>query len=220
MENKLFSIFFVSTAGSALGATGHLLLKHFRRLPDFHPQRALAPVLAVGFFLAAAAVAPAASNVKPPESVSPTALLKEERALPAVYAQWISGPVSYLITSRERAAFLRLTSNIGRDQFIQQFWAQRNPDPSLPVNGFKEEFYRRVDFANRHFASSVPGWKTDRGYIYIAYGPPDEIAVNRKPEPGALAVQTWTYQEFKANGNQGSITFVDRTGDGDFRIMP
>ena len=60
-------------------------------------------------------------------------------------------------------------------KFIEQFWERRNPDPGASENKFKEEHYRRIAYANEHFAASRPGWKTDRGHLYIIYGPPDEI---------------------------------------------
>jgi GWxTD domain-containing protein len=100
-----------------------------------------------------------------------------ERApnLPGWYEQWPSEEVPYLITNEERAAFEKLPTDDERQLFIQQFWDRRNPKPGSAENEFKEEYYRRIAYANEHFAANVPGWKTDRGRIYIMYGPPDEI---------------------------------------------
>src|SRR5580698_8759663 len=98
--------------------------------------------------------------------------LHDELASP--YKKWLDEDVVYIITPEERSAFLRLQTNEEREQFIEQFWLRRNPDPDSPENTFKEEHYRRIAYANEHFASGIPGWKTDRGRIYIMWGPPDE----------------------------------------------
>ena len=81
----------------------------------------------------------------------------------------------YIITDEERQAFKRLTTDEEREQFIEQFWLRRDPTPDTAENEFKEEHYRRIAYANEHYASGIPGWKTDRGRIYITFGPPDEI---------------------------------------------
>ncbi|HXY00689.1 MAG TPA: GWxTD domain-containing protein, partial [Candidatus Limnocylindrales bacterium] len=92
-----------------------------------------------------------------------------------VYGDWLREDVPYIISDEEKAAFLRLETNEERDQFIEDFWRRRNPDPESLENTFKEEHYRRIAYANEHFASGIPGWKTDRGHVYILWGPPDEI---------------------------------------------
>jgi len=91
------------------------------------------------------------------------------------YKKWLDEDVTYIITPEERSAFLRLQTNEEREQFIEQFWLRRNPDPDSPENTFKEEHYRRIAYTNEHYASGIPGWKTDRGRIYIMWGPPDEV---------------------------------------------
>jgi GWxTD domain-containing protein len=97
----------------------------------------------------------------------------EQKASP--WQKWLNEDVVYLISDQEKAAFERLKTDEERQQFVEQFWARRDPTPDTPENEFKEEHYRRIAYANNHFASKVPGWKTDRGRIYILYGPPDEI---------------------------------------------
>jgi GWxTD domain-containing protein len=102
----------------------------------------------------------------------------ERQARPAEsspYKKWLDGPVSYIINPREREAFESLTTDEERDMFIRQFWERRNPTPGSTANNFKEEFYRRVKFADAHFNVGYPGWKSDCGHIYILYGPPDEV---------------------------------------------
>ena len=98
-----------------------------------------------------------------------------EKELDSQYKKWLNEDVVYIITPEEKGAFLHLSTNEEREQFIEQFWQRRNPDPDSPENTYKEEHYRRIAYANEHFASGIPGWKTDRGRIYIMWGPPDEI---------------------------------------------
>ena len=134
------------------------------------------------------------------------AQLKREMESP--YRKWLNEDVSYIITDEERAAFKRLQTDEEREQFIENFWLRRDPTPDTVENEFKEEHYRRIAYANEHFASGVPGWKTDRGRIYIVYGPPDEIEdhssggfYERPPEEAAArrpptrssngAIDTW-----------------------------
>ena len=82
--------------------------------------------------------------------------------------------MAYIITDAERNAFKSLQSDPELEHFIEQFWQRRDPTPGTVENEFKEEHYRRIAYANDHFAGGIPGWKTDRGRIYITYGPPDE----------------------------------------------
>src|SRR5208282_2436691 len=91
------------------------------------------------------------------------------------YRTWLNEDVPYIISPEERTAFLQLATNEEREQFIEQFWLRRSSNPDMPDNDFKEEHYRRIAYANEHFASGIPGWKTDRGRIYIIWGAPDEI---------------------------------------------
>ena len=97
--------------------------------------------------------------------------LKEE--LKGPYKKWVNEDVHWIITDEELKAFKSLSNDEERDNFIEQFWLRRNPNPDSPENEFREEHYRRIAYANEHFAAGKPGWKTDRGHIYIAYGPPD-----------------------------------------------
>ena len=91
------------------------------------------------------------------------------------FRKWISEDVSYIISDEERATFKRLQTGEEMEQFIEQFWMRRDPTPDTAENEFKEEHYRRIAYANERYASGIPGWKTDRGRIYITFGPPDEI---------------------------------------------
>jgi len=100
---------------------------------------------------------------------------KTLKELEGPYRTWLNEDVIYIIAPEERSAFLQLETNEEREQFIEQFWLRRSSNPDLPDNDFKEEHYRRIAYANEHFASGIPGWKTDRGRIYIIWGKPDEI---------------------------------------------
>src|SRR5215471_8931599 len=95
---------------------------------------------------------------------------KALKELDAQYKQWLNEDVVYIISPEERTAFLQLSTSEEREQFIEQFWLRRSSNPDLPENDFKEEHYRRIAYANEHFASGIPGWRTDRGRIYIIWG--------------------------------------------------
>ena len=102
-----------------------------------------------------------------------TQALKQE--LSKTYKKWLDEDVVYIISDEERKAFKQLSNDEERDKFIEAFWQRRDPTPDTEENEYKEEHYRRIEYANEHFAAGVPGWKTDRGRIYIMYGPADEI---------------------------------------------
>src|SRR5215469_5736663 len=97
------------------------------------------------------------------------------KELKGSYKSWLEQDVAYIISDEERKAFKNLSNDEEREAFIESFWQRRNPNPDSPENEFREEHYRRIQYANDHFAAGKPGWKTDRGHIYIAYGPPDSI---------------------------------------------
>ncbi|HUP04198.1 MAG TPA: GWxTD domain-containing protein [Bryobacteraceae bacterium] len=131
------------------------------------------------------------------------------------YRKWLLEDVAYIIDNEERGAFLSLKTNDERERFIEQFWQRRDPTPGTVENEFKEEHYRRIAFANDHFASAdLPGWKSDRGRIYIQYGPPDSIDNPRDSGGGALPYQVWTYRFIEGIGQNVVIRFKDLTGNG------
>src|SRR6476469_4801553 len=98
--------------------------------------------------------------------------LKQE--LGKVYKKWLDEDVRWIITDEERNAFKQLSNDEERDNFVEGFWLRRDPTPDTVENEFKEEHYRRIAYANEHFAAGIPGWKSDRGRIYITFGPADE----------------------------------------------
>jgi GWxTD domain-containing protein len=198
---------------AAVAATGANLVKRIHRLLYPRTRGAWAPFVAVLILVLTAAATVAAWPAKPPQSKAGSKQQEAERALEPAYSKWLNEDVAYIIDQDEWTAFLGLTTNEERDKFVEQFWERRNPSPGAP-NKFKEEHYRRLGYANEHFASGVPGWKTDRGHIYILYGPPDELEVHPH------RTEIWLYHHVKGVGDNTAFTFVDSTGRGDFRVSP
>jgi GWxTD domain-containing protein len=154
--------------------------------------------------------------------------LKQE--LSSTYKKWLNEDVRYIITPEEMSAFKQLSNDEERDQFIEQFWLRRDPTPDTPENEFKEEHYRRIAYANEHFAAGIPGWRTDRGRMYIVWGPPDEIdahpsggAYNRPMEEGGGETSTypfedWRYRYLEGVGQEVIMEFVDTCSCGDYHL--
>jgi GWxTD domain-containing protein len=207
----------------AIAATGGYLMKRIHRLlyPK-QPNGALAPLLAVAIFLATAAASLAAWQSEPSNYGTPAMQAQVNGTVTSSYSKWLDEDVIYIIDDAERAAFQGLTTDEERNRFIEQFWLRRNPTPGSPQNKFKEEHYRRIAYANQHFrtASGAPGWQTDRGHMYIVYGPPDGIESHPKGPQRPFAAEIWLYRQVEGIGNNVSITFVDRTGRGDFHVAP
>ncbi|MBV9341488.1 MAG: GWxTD domain-containing protein, partial [Acidobacteria bacterium] len=153
-----------------------------------------------------------------------------EKELMGPWKKWLNEDVVYIITDEEKQAFKRLKTDEERQQFVEQFWLRRDPTPDTEENEFKEEHYRRIAYANDHYASGIPGWKTDRGRIYIAYGPPDEIdshpsggSYERPIEEGGGETSTypfedWRYRYIEGIGTNIVIEFVDPTMSGEYHI--
>jgi GWxTD domain-containing protein len=182
-----------------------------------------------------------ASATKPPDAVDPLKkpvnekqrkknerALKQELSRP--YKKWLDEDVSYIITDEERAAFKQLSNDEERDAFIEAFWQRRDPTPDTEENEFKEEHYQRIAYANEHFAAGVPGWKTDRGRIYIVFGKPDEIeshpsggTYERPMEEGGGETSTfpfeqWRYRYIEGIGQEVIIEFVDTCMCGEYHM--
>jgi GWxTD domain-containing protein len=154
--------------------------------------------------------------------------LKQELESP--YKKWLNEEVVWIITDEERKAFSRLQTDEERQQFIEQFWLRRDPTPDTEENEFREEHYRRIAYANEQFASGIPGWKTDRGMIYIKYGPPDEReehptggTYDRPIEEGGgtttvYPFEKWRYRYIEGIGTDVNIEFVDTTMTGEYHM--
>jgi GWxTD domain-containing protein len=155
---------------------------------------------------------------------------KLRKELETPYRKWLTEDVTYIITNEERQAFKKLQTDEERDQFIEQFWLRRDPTPDTVENEFKEEHYRRIAYANEHFASGIPGWKTDRGRFYIMYGPPDEIESHpaggtyERPidegggETSTYPFEQWRYRYIEGIGTNIILEFVDPSNSGEYHF--
>jgi GWxTD domain-containing protein len=182
-------------------------------------------VCAVGLLLAAS---PAFTRG---QSGSPTddRLIREEQE--DYFQKWLSQDVVYIISPEERDVFRNLTTPEEKEQFIEQFWFRRDPDPRTSFNEFKEEHYRRIAYSNETFASGEPGWMTDRGRIYIIHGPPDQIEArpaggvyDRPMREGGGSTSTypfevWWYRYLPGVGSDIELEFVDRNGGNQYRLV-
>jgi GWxTD domain-containing protein len=154
--------------------------------------------------------------------------LKQE--LSKTYRKWLDEDVRWIITDEERSAFKQLSNDEERDAFIENFWLRRDPSPDTVENEFKEDHYRRIAYANEHFAAGIPGWKTDRGRIYIMYGPADQVeshpsggAYERPIEEGGGSTSTypfedWRYRYIEGIGQEVIIEFVDTCMCGEYHM--
>jgi len=156
------------------------------------------------------------------------AALKKELETP--WKKWLNEDVAYIITDEERKAFKQMNTDEEREQFVEQFWLRRDPTPDTVENEYKEEHYRRIAYANEHFASGAPGWKMDRGRIYITFGPPDER--DEHPSGGTYSrpvaegggetttfpFEDWRYRYIEGIGNDVNIEFVDTTMTGEYHM--
>ncbi len=146
------------------------------------------------------------------------------------YKKWLDEDVVYLVTPDERAVFEKLTTDHERDRFIEQFWLRRDPDPSTAENEFKLEHYRRIAYVNERYFSGIPGWKSDRGQIYIKFGPPDSI--ERQPAGGlyrrrnsegggettVFPFERWWYAHIDGIGDDVELEFVDVNRSNEYRL--
>ena len=146
------------------------------------------------------------------------------------YRKWLDEDVIYIITDEERQAFKQLSNDEERDNFIEAFWQRRDPTPDTEENEYKEEHYQRIAYANEHFAAGVPGWRTDRGRIYIVFGKPDEIESHpaggtyERPmdegggETSTLPFEDWRYRYIDGIGQEVIVEFVDTCQCGEYHM--
>jgi GWxTD domain-containing protein len=191
------------------------------------------------FGVASAQTAPAAassssSNETVSKPLTPKQIKKKqkelEKELAGPWKKWMNEDVLYIITDEEKQSFKRLKTDEERQSFVESFWLRRDPTPDTEENEYKEEHYRRIAYANDHYASGIPGWKADRGMIYIKYGPPDEIdshpsggSYERPIEEGGGETSTfpfedWRYRYIDGVGTNVMIEFVDTTMSGEYKI--
>ena len=182
-------------------------------------------------FVFALAVAASPGVFAQPETQDPSTKPRNVKPeLKKAYKDWLDKDVTYIITDEERKAFKKLANDDERERFIEEFWRRRDPDPDTDENEFKEEYYERIAYANEHFSSGIPGWKTDRGRIWIMYGKPDGRethpmggAYERPSYEGGGSTTTypfevWFYRYLPGVGSGIEIEFVDPTGSGEYRI--
>ena len=184
-----------------------------------------------GLFLAASVSVGVAQDPKgtPSQDINDKARnVKPE--LKGVYKKWINNDVAYIITKDEKKAFNQLKTDEERENFIENFWRRRDPNPDTEENEYREEYYERIAYANEHFASGIPGWRTDRGRTYIAHGKPDSVeshpsggSYDRPSYEGGGSTTTypfevWFYRHLDGVGDGLEIEFVDPTGTGEYRL--
>ena len=188
----------------------------------------LAVALLAFMFVTPAGLAQKKNNDQGQDPSEKQRVVKPE--LKKAYKDWLDKDVAYIITDEERKAFKKLETDDERERFIEDFWRRRDPDPDTDENEFREEYYERIAYANEHYASGIPGWKTDRGRIYITWGKPDEVeshpsggTYNRESYEGGGSTSTypferWFYRYLPGVGSGVEIEFVDPTGSGEYRI--
>ena len=162
------------------------------------------------------------------EKIQATKTMRQE--LKGSYKTWVEQDVRWIITDQELSAFKHLSNDEERDQFIENFWLRRNPNPDSPDNEYREEHYARIAYANEHFAAGKQGWRTDRGHIYIAFGKPDSIDSHpsggnyeRPIEEGGgntstFPFEVWHYRYLEGIGDNIDIEFVDSCMCGDYHM--
>jgi len=190
------------------------------------PSGIWAPALAAVVLMVTTAMVLAAWHVNPNSS---PASEQTDKNVDNPWQKWLKEDVVYIISDQEKTAFEHLGTDEERQHFVEEFWARRNPTPGAPENEFKKEHYRRIAYANKHWAWNLPGWKTDRGRIYILHGPPDEIDshptgssyMRPESEGGGSAMtcpfENWRYSHFEGIGSL-SIEFVDPSSSGEYRM--
>jgi GWxTD domain-containing protein len=155
---------------------------------------------------------------------------REQENASRVFRKWLDEDVAYIISGEERTAYKALKTDEEREQFIEQFWLRRDPTPDTVENEFKEDHYARIAYANERYASGIPGWKTDRGRIYILYGKPAEVESHaaggnyeRPIQEGGGTTSTfpfeiWRYRYIEGIGNEVILEFVDPTMSGEYHL--
>ena len=213
---------------AGLAATGGNLMKRVKRLLYRKgPSGIWAPVFAAVILTVSTTIVLAAWHVN--HTPAP-ASEQTGKKLDTAWQKWLNEDVLYIISKEERVAFEGLNTDEERQKFVEQFWEQRDPTPGTPENEFEEEHYRRIAYANRHWAyGQTPGWKSGRGRIYIVNGPPDEIdshpsggSYERPASEGGGFAETYPFEDWRYKCLEGvsnsTIEFVDPTMSGEFRI--
>lgn len=166
----------------------------------------------------------------PPSQDPSQKVRKVGKEVEKIYSDWVNKDVAYIITPEEKKAFKQLKTDEERENFIANFWLRRDPNPDTEENEFREEYYERIAYANENYTSGIPGWRTDRGRIYITWGKPDSVeshpsggTYDRPSYEGGGSTttypfETWFYRYLEGVGSGIEIEFVDPTGTGEYRI--
>jgi GWxTD domain-containing protein len=223
--SRCFASLCIVFLAAATGLVGSANAQSDKPAAATNPQAATAP----------AAPAQPADQVDPLKR-SPTEKQKKQQKsslkieLSKTYKKWLNEDVVWIITDEERAAFKQLSNDEERDNFIEAFWQRRDPTPDTEENEYKEEHYRRIAYTNEHFAAGIPGWKSDRGRIYIMYGPADEVdshpsgGTYERPmdegggETSTFPFEDWRYRYLEGIGQEVIIEFVDSCMCGDYHM--
>lgn len=225
-----------SPAG-AFAATGGILKMRIARLlglnetPIF-PRTAAAILLALAGAAAGTSFGSIAHGAAQARSASLQQSSSSNKAgfdeIAGPYKKWLNEEVRWIITTEEREVFLRLTNNQERDEFIEQFWVRRDPNPGGVKNAFRQEHYRRIAYTNEHFAAGgEPGWESDRGHVYIFFGPPDSIDSHPAGADGSTKpFEIWHYRSIQVQvpsaDNPNGSDYTAQTAvknDFDFRFV-
>ena len=169
---------------------------------------------------------PTISNAQQQPKDKPRKVISEKKD---AYKKWLE-EVSPILTEEEKKAFLKLETDDERENFIADVWNRRDPDPDTEINEYKEEYYERLQYANEHFSSGIPGYKTDRGQIYLRWGKPDSIESHptggqyeRPYYEGGGSTSTypfeiWFYRNLPGIDSGLEFEFVDKTGSGEYKL--
>src|SRR5215470_1579283 len=228
---------YMDWAGPAITERRNNLMQHgfFKRTLSLHTALFLILALALSSFALTTLFRAFAQEEKQDEKKKEKRAEEKKKAaekekVKSVYRRWKDEDVRWIITDEERKTFDSLKNDEEREQFIEGFWYRRDPDPDTDVNEYREEYYQRIAYANEHFTSGIPGWKTDRGRIYIMFGKADQIESH--PSGGSYdrpawegggttstyPFETWWYRYIEGVGSDVEIEFVDPTGSGEYRI--
>ncbi|MEO5926838.1 MAG: GWxTD domain-containing protein [Bryobacteraceae bacterium] len=185
--------------------------------PDPEPQATPAPAPGPPAAPQRPVGTPQADTTQDESTAGQIRRLLQQLELEASYRKWLNEEVVWIISPAERAAFSRLQTEEERQMFIVQFWLRRDPTPDTQANEYQEEHYRRIAWSNDHFAAVIPGWKTDRGMVYIKFGAPDEK--EEHPANGTTSpYERWRYRYLEGVGNDVILEFVDSNRNGTYRM--
>jgi len=176
------------------------------------------------YLVSAVQLAPAQSPPVPVQVIAQTPVApaapapRVRRAPDSPYLRWLDQEVRWIISDIERASFVNLRTDADREKFIEAFWLQRDPTPGTEENEYKEEHYRRLAYANDRFTEDVPGWNTDRGMVYIRFGPPDALDVHGAIPGVSFPYESWRYRYIQGMGTDVDLEFVDTTMTGRYHL--